>query len=37
VRLLREGAVSLNRFMAVVSVLATVLATALAWLLIYLR
>jgi hypothetical protein len=29
--------VSLNRFMAVVSVLATVLATALAWALIYLR
>jgi hypothetical protein len=28
---------SLNRFMAVVSVLATVLATALAWALIYLR
>jgi len=28
---------SLNRFMAVMSVLATVLATALAWFLIYLR
>jgi hypothetical protein len=28
---------SLNRFLAVISVLATVLATALAWLLIYLR
>jgi hypothetical protein len=37
VRVFREGAVSLNRFMAVVSVLATVLATALAWALIYLR
>jgi hypothetical protein len=37
VRLLREGAVSLNRFMAVVSVLATVLATTLAWFLIYFR
>jgi len=29
--------VSLNRFLAVVSVLAAVLATALAWFLIYLR